>query len=63
VSSLSGDYLKNLTVKVIQFVQKLGFKVTVIITDNNRVNQLMFKLYCESNHFIVNPDFQNLKER
>jgi hypothetical protein len=61
VSGLTGEQLKHLVLTVIHFVQQFNFKVTVVISDNNRINQLMFRLFAPVNYFIENPNFNNLK--
>jgi hypothetical protein len=60
VSGLTGEELKKFTIEVIQYVQSFNFKVIVVISDNNRVNQSMFKLFCETKYFTSNPSFTNL---
>ena len=47
MKSPTGKELRIITDEVIHFVQSLKFKVIVIITDNNRVNQNLFKLFSE----------------
>ena len=61
VCGITGEQLKNLILTVIHFVQQCNFKVTVVISDNNRINQLMFKLLAPVNYFVENPDFNYLK--
>ena len=57
----TGGIIHSLTSSVIQFVQSLGFRILVIITDNNRVNQNMFNLFSREDHFFVNPQFPDSK--
>jgi len=38
--------LKELTLKVITIVEKAGFKVVCLISDNNRINGNMFAALC-----------------
>lgn len=58
VKSLKGDELYVMTKQVIKLVQSIGFKVIVIITDNNRVNQNLYKLFTDGKSFFFpNPDY------
>lgn len=60
VLSPSGENLRDLTLQVVRFAQQIGFKILVVITDNNRVNQAMFKLLCaDSFNNFPNPSFPN----
>lgn len=49
VSGLSGEFLKTMTIEIINFVQQCNFTVISVITDNNRINQNMYKLLSNSN--------------
>lgn len=56
----SGETLKELPLQVVHFAQQIGFRVLVIITDNNRINQSMFKMLCGENlNYFINPLFPN----
>lgn len=57
VSSLTGQQLKDYSLEVINFVQIIGFRVLCIITDNNRVNQNMFKLVAGDGIQFPNPNY------
>lgn len=46
VSGCDGLQLKTMTEAIIKSVQIQGFKVVVVITDNHRVNQALFKHLC-----------------
>jgi hypothetical protein len=56
VSGLIGEELKKITIEVIQYVQSFNFKVIVVISDNNRVNLSMFKLFCETIVYYIISD-------
>ncbi len=42
-------------------VHKCGFKITAIISDNNRINQNLFNIISENGQYIWNPDFPGEK--
>lgn len=60
VQSLSGNALKEIVFETIKYIQLHGFKILAIITDNNRVNQNMFKQFSDT-YYITNPDYANDK--
>jgi hypothetical protein len=39
IKNLTASYLKEMTVKVISAVEKAGYKVVCLISDNNRIGQ------------------------
>lgn len=62
VKCMKSDFLLNLTKNVIHQVQSLGFTVLTIVSDNNRVNQNLFKLLdpCNTGSF-QNPNYPDSK--
>lgn len=54
VSSSNGSELYDMVKIVINFVQSNGFQIIAIITDNNRINQTMFKMFSNT-HMFQNP--------
>src|SRR5688572_19396963 len=46
VKNLTAPYLKDITMHVIRMVEKAGFRIVCLISDNNRVNGNMFRLLC-----------------
>ena len=66
VKALTGDYLTDLTLKVLKFVQESGLIVICIICDNSRVNKNMLStLYAkfrgEGTYRIQNPKYRDLE--
>ncbi|CAG4970430.1 unnamed protein product [Parnassius apollo] len=57
VNSLTGHQLKDYTLEVINFIQLIGFQILCIITDNNRVNQNMYKLIAGDSIQFLNPNY------
>lgn len=56
----TGRHVHKLTGAVVKFAQKIEFQVRVLITDNSRINQNMFKIFrTESQNFFENTDFPN----
>lgn len=55
--------LKEMTTEVIDFLQEIGFIVLCIDTDNNRINQSLFKALAnkEHPHFFPNPLYNDMK--
>ena len=46
VKNMDSGFLYDSTLKVLNLVEKAGFKVVAIISDNNRVNRNMFEKMC-----------------
>src|SRR6218665_1925937 len=46
VKNLTAPYLQEITMHVIRMVEKAGFRIICLISDNNRVNGNMFRLLC-----------------
>jgi len=46
VKSLTAEYLKTCTLKVLGMLDKVGFNVFCLLSDNNRVNRNMFAELC-----------------
>ena len=46
VKNLTAPYLKDITMHIIRMVEKAGFRIVCLISDNNRVNGNMFRLLC-----------------
>ncbi len=46
IKNLTAAYLHELTLKAINIVEKAGYKVMCLISDNNRINGNMFSLMC-----------------
>lgn len=57
VISPTSQYLYSSTMQIVSLVQKVGFRVAVIITDNNKINQALFNLLSPSGlNYFPNPD-------
>lgn len=53
------ELLKD-TRDVIHFLQEIGFRVLTIITDNNRINQNLFKMLLgDQKSSFKNPKYEN----
>ena len=66
VKSLTGEYLTDLTLRVLKFVQESGLIVICIICDNSRVNKNMLSLLCarfqtDEMYRIPNPMYSDLE--
>lgn len=61
VSKIAADELMEMTIAIIHKVQRKGFIVTIVITDNNRVNQRFFVLLAGQLNYLKNPMFPQLK--
>ncbi|KAJ3644415.1 hypothetical protein Zmor_022148 [Zophobas morio] len=59
VNNLTGEELKHAALETINVVQKCDFKVILIITDNNRLNQNFFKNLVSGDTF-CNPLHSNM---
>ena len=46
VCNLTADTLYDLTIKVLNFLHGLGYRVVSLISDNNRINRNMFERMC-----------------
>jgi len=57
VKNLDATFLEESTRKAVALVEKAGFKVLALISDNNRVNRNMFERLCGGNlqPFIPHP--------
>lgn len=55
VTNLTGDLQRDYLLEVIDFVQSRNIKVILVMTDNHRLNQSMFKLL--ANNFFENPKY------
>lgn len=59
VKNLKADDLLKMTNNVISFVQNIGFHVICLITDNNRINQKLFKQLTGEKNSFPNPVYKN----
>jgi len=57
IKNLTASYLKGLTVKVISMVERAGYKVICVISDNNKVNGNMFAMFC---NISIQPSIEHL---
>jgi len=46
IKNLTAAYLTELTLKMINLVERAGYRVVCLISDNNRVNGNMFSMLC-----------------
>ena len=51
VKNLNMSYLKECTVKILELLETIGYKVLCCISDNNRVNRNMFTDFCNGHLF------------
>ena len=49
IRNLTAAYLHEFTLKAIDIVEKAGYRVVCLISDNNRINRNMFALMCRPN--------------
>lgn len=47
--------LRDMLMEVVNFLQTMNFTVLVVLTDNNRINQKMFRLLSSNNNWFPNP--------
>lgn len=56
-----GKQQASMVLNLIKMLQSKGFIVTIILTDNNKINQKMFEILAGLLNFFINPDFPSLK--
>nr|CAI5852053.1 unnamed protein product [Callosobruchus analis] len=56
-NNMPAEELSQIVLNVINYVQTEGFKVLCVITDNNRVNQKLFRCLCKNSIFFPNPSY------
>jgi THAP domain/Transposase protein len=61
VHNIKGSEMTPVTKNVITLVQKCGFIVLDVITDNHRINRSMFSNLTQNSTFFTNPDYPQSK--
>ncbi|XP_023225604.1 uncharacterized protein LOC111626460 [Centruroides sculpturatus] len=56
VKNLTGIKLHEMTCSVLKLLKKFGYKVITIISDNNRINRVMFEKFCNG---LLTTNIQN----